>query len=176
MTLEDILNQLPEYARDMKHNLNRVMTPKGAPGLSEREIAALMVAGALAASSKSLQKATENFALEYLSQTEIDGAKTAHAIMSMTNIYYRFLHTLENTEYQRMPSGLRRLSEKDPGIDPICFHLSALAVSSINHCKVCMDYHERKLKKLEVSAEAIQSAVRIASVMNAVGEVLKFIE
>ena len=38
MTLENIRDSLPDYARDLKLNLGTVLTPAGAPGLSERQI------------------------------------------------------------------------------------------------------------------------------------------
>ena len=41
MSLETIRDQLPDYARDLKLNLGSVLTPQGAPGLSERQIASI---------------------------------------------------------------------------------------------------------------------------------------
>ena len=40
MSLETIRDQLPDYARDLKLNLGSVLTTQGAPGLSEKQIAA----------------------------------------------------------------------------------------------------------------------------------------
>ena len=55
-----------------------------------------------------------------------------------------------------------------PGIDKIDFELFSLAVSAMNGCGMCIDAHEAVLKKSGVSAEIIQTAVRIAAVMQAV--------
>ena len=41
MTVDTIRDQLPDYARDLKLNLGSVLTPQGAPGLSESLIASL---------------------------------------------------------------------------------------------------------------------------------------
>ena len=41
MTLDAIRDQLPDYARDLKLNLGSVLTPQGAPGLSESQIASI---------------------------------------------------------------------------------------------------------------------------------------
>jgi alkyl hydroperoxide reductase subunit D len=56
----------------------------------------------------------------------------------------------------------------NPGCSKIDFELASLAVSAINGCGKCVDSHEKTLKKHEVSAQAIQSAARIAAVIHAV--------
>ena len=58
-----------------------------------------------------------------------------------------------------------------PGIDKIDFELFSLAVSAMNGCGLCIDSHEQVLKKAGVTAEIIQTAVRIAAVMQAVATV-----
>lgn len=173
MMIDKIIELLPEYAYDIKHNFSKVLTIQGAPGLTEKEIAAVAIATAMSTSSKELREAMDEFAEQHLSETELKGAKTAHAIMSMTNVYYRFLHVADNQNYKRMPSKLRRTSENKSGIDKKAFELAALGVSAINNCKACIDFHELSLRRMGVSAEGIQSTVRIAAVINAVGELLK---
>lgn len=174
MTIAKIKELLPEYAYDIKHNLATVLSPEGASGLTEREIAAVALASAMSGSSKELKDAIEEFAEKQLSEKEVKGAKTAHAIMSMTNVYYRFLHVTDNVEYKRMPSGLRRSAENKSGIDKKSFEMAALGVSAINNCKACIDFHELSLRRMGVLAEAIQSVIKIAAVIHAVGELLKF--
>jgi len=173
MMVDEIKDMLPEYAYDIKHNFSQVLSTKGASGLTEKEIAAVSMATAMSTPSKELRDAMEEFAREHLSEAELKGAKTAHAIMSMTNVYYRFLHVVDNSEYKRMPSKLRRTAENNSGIDKRAFELAALGVSAINDCKACIDFHELSLRRMGVNADGIQSAVRIAAVINAVGELLK---
>ena len=76
-----------------------------------------------------------------------------------------------NDEYQRMPAKLRMNVIAAPGIDKVDFELFSLAVSAMNGCGMCIDSHEQVLKKAGVTAEVIQSAVRVASVMKAVATV-----
>lgn len=173
MGIIQLTEMLPEYAFDMKHNLLQVMNPETAPGLSEKEIAAVAMATAMSTSQKDLIRVIEGFANEHLSEKEIAGAKIAHATMSMTNVYYRFLHVVDNREYKRMPPSLQMKGERNPGIDKKSFELAALAVSAINDCKACVDFHELSLRRLGVSAKGIQSSVRIGAVINAVGQILK---
>ena len=92
----------------------------------------------------------------------------------MNNIYYRFLHLVEDPEYSQLPARLRMNVIGNPGIDKMDFELLSLAVSAINGCGKCVASHEQQLRKHEVSREAIQSAVRIASTIHAVAVVLEY--
>ncbi len=73
-----------------------------------------------------------------------------------------------------MPARLRMNVIGNPGIDKLDFELLSLAVSAVNGCGLCITAHERKLREHDVSREAIQSAVRIASTIHAVAGVLEF--
>jgi alkyl hydroperoxide reductase subunit D len=90
------------------------------------------------------------------------------------NIYYRFLHLVEDPEYQSMPARLRMNVIGNPGIDKADFELLSLAVSAVNGCGMCIVSHERTLRKHDVSREQVQSAVRIASTIHAVAVVLEY--
>lgn len=174
MTIQDILHQIPDYAYDMKANLKSILTEEGAPGLNLKQISIIAVASAMNTPSKNLIDAVLNFAKDHLSEKEIKGAQTAHAIMSMTNVYYRFLHISDNKEYKRMPPNLAMAAEANPGIPKVDFHLASIGVSSINYCKACIDFHELAARRMGISSKGIQSTVRIAAVINAIGQLLKF--
>jgi lipoyl-dependent peroxiredoxin subunit D len=61
-----------------------------------------------------------------------------------------------------------------PGIDKMDFELISLAVSAVNGCGKCVASHERMLREHAFGREAVQSAVRIASVIHAVAGVLDY--
>jgi alkyl hydroperoxide reductase subunit D len=174
MTIDAIRERLPDYARDLKLNLGSVLTPQGAPGLSEKQIAALALATAIAARNPELTRAIEQWAEPHLDAAHVNAARAAAAIMGMNNIYYRFLHLVEDGEYQSMPARLRMNVIGNPGIDKLDFELLSLAVSAVNGCGMCVTSHERKLREHGIGREAIQSAVRIASVIHAVAGVLDY--
>ena len=67
--------------------------------------------------------------------------------MGMNNIYYRFLHLVEDGEYQTMPARLRMNVIGNPGIDKLDFELISLAVSAVNGCGLCVTSHEQKLRE-----------------------------
>ena len=109
-----------------------------------------------------------------LAPAEIEAARSAAAIMGMNNVYYRFLHLVEDEEYAKLPARLRMNVIGSPGIDKLEFELLSLAVSAVNGCGLCVTAHERKLREGGIGREAIQSAVRIASVMHAIAGVLEY--
>ncbi len=174
MSVDAIRDQLPDYARDLKLNLGSVLTPQGAPGLTEQQIATVALSTAIAARNPQLTQGIEAWAKSQLDDAHVGAARAAAAIMGMNNVYYRFLHLVEDGEYQSMPARLRMNIIGNPGIDKLDFELLSLAVSAVNGCGMCIISHERKLREGGVSREAIQSAVRIASVIHAVAGVLEY--
>jgi lipoyl-dependent peroxiredoxin subunit D len=174
LNIEQIRDALPDYARDLKLNLGSVLTAAGAPGLNEKQIWSIALASAIAARNTTFARDIEVQAKTHLAHVEVEGAKAAAAIMAMNNIYYRFLHLVEDNEYQTMPARLRMNVIANHGIDKLDFELISLAVSAVNGCGLCVTSHEKKLRAHEVSRESIQSAVRIAATVHAVAVTLEF--
>src|SRR5689334_16037032 len=174
MNIEQIRDALPDYARDLKLNLGSVLTPTGAPGLNEKQIWSIALASAIAARNTSFARDVESQSRAHLADLEVDGAKAAAAIMAMNNIYYRFLHLVEDGEYQTMPARLRMNVIANHGIDKLDFELISLAVSAVNGCGLCVTSHEKKLRQQDVSREANQRAVRIAATIHSVAVTLEF--
>jgi alkyl hydroperoxide reductase subunit D len=172
-TLDAIRDSLPDYARDLKLNLGSVLAATGAPGLNEKQIWAVAVASAIASRNVGFAKQVEELAAGTLDEAYLTAARSAAAIMGMNNIYYRFLHLVEDSEYAQMPARLRMNVIGNPGIDKVDFELLSIAVSAVNGCGMCIVAHEKTLRKHEVSREAIQSAVRIAATIHAVAGVLE---
>jgi len=173
-TLDSIRDSLPDYARDLRLNLGSVLAPTGAPGLTERQIWGIAFAAAIASRHAPLAHDIEALAAAHLSPEDLNAARAAAAIMGMNNIYYRFLHLVEDAEYQQLPARLRMNVLANPGIDKVDFELLSLAVSAINGCGTCVASHERQLRQHGVSREAVQSAVRIAATVHGVAGVLEF--
>jgi len=168
MNLETIKTRVPDYAKDLRLNLDSVLSESGAPGLSPKQIAIIALASAIASRHEPLTEAVAVRAASVLSAQELDAARAAAAIMAMNNIYYRFTHLVEEREYETMRASLRMNVMANPGCSKIDFELASLAVSAINGCGKCVDSHEKTLKKHDVPALAIQSAARIAAVIHAV--------
>jgi alkyl hydroperoxide reductase subunit D len=172
-TLEAIRESLPAYARDLQLNLGSVLTPAGAPGLDERQIWAVALASALASRNVAFSRDLGALAASHLDAAHITAAHAAAALMGMNNVYYRFLHLVEDPEYAKLPARLRMNVLGNPGIARADFELLSLAVSAINGCGSCVASHERQLRTHGLEREAVQSAVRIAATVHAVARVLE---
>ncbi|MBS0193162.1 MAG: carboxymuconolactone decarboxylase family protein [Proteobacteria bacterium] len=173
MTLDDIKNALPDYAKDLRLNLDSVLADSGAPGLDARQIRAVALASAIGARHIPLTRAIEAFVSDRLDPAECDGVRSAVAMMAMTNLYYRFTHLVSNEEYQTLRTSLRMNVMARPSIDKAAFEAASLAVSVVNGCGACMDSHEKVLRQHGISAQGVQSIARIAAVVHAVAVTLE---
>jgi lipoyl-dependent peroxiredoxin subunit D len=173
MSLSELKSAIPDYAKDLRLNLDSVLSEAGAPGLSAKQIGLIALASAVASRHAPLTCALAIEAAKSASAQELSGARTAAAIMGMNNVYYRYTHLVSEPEYQTLRAGLRMNAMANPGCDKVDFELCSLAVSAINGCGMCMDSHEKTLRKHELSVLAIQSAVRIAAVVHAVAITLE---
>lgn len=172
--MDTLKDRIPDYARDLRLNISSVLTPQGAPGLNESQLWMVAFASAITSRNADLAHGIEVEATARLTPAEVDAARSAAAIMGMNNVYYRFLHLVEDEEYAKLPPRLRMNVIGSPGIPKADFELISLAVSAVNGCGKCVTAHERVLRQHEVSREAVQSAVRIASVIHAVAGVLDY--
>src|SRR5687768_2383097 len=145
MGIQEIRQRIPEYAKDLKLNLSSVLTPEGAPGLTVNQIYGVALASAIAAPNPGFARAVEAEAAGKADEATINGAKAAAAIMGMNNVYYRFTHLVEDTEYASMPAKLRMTVIGKPGIPKPDFELYCLAVSAIYACGTCITAHDREL-------------------------------
>lgn len=169
MTIESLKSALPDYAKDLKLNLSTLAAD---PALTEQQRAGAFVASAIAARNPDVIAAVSAEYAAVLTPAALTAAKAAAAIMAMNNIYYRFTHLVENEEYRSMPARLRMNVIGNPGVDKVDFELWSLAVSAINGCGMCVAAHEREVRKHGVSADGVQTVVRIAAVVHAVAVVL----
>ena len=172
-TLDNLRDALPGYARDLQLNLGTVLSAAGAPGLSERQIWAVALAAAAASRNAAFTRDLQTLAARHLDAAHVSAAHAAASIMAMNNVYYRFLHLVEDEEYGKLPARLRMSVIGNPGIAKADFELLSLAVSAINGCGSCVAAHERQVRQHGVTREAVQSAVRIAATVHAVARVLE---
>jgi alkyl hydroperoxide reductase subunit D len=171
MTLQQIQESIPAYAKDIKLNLSSLLNDK--QSLTEQQYLGTLLATAMASKNKQLLNAVTTHVENKLSAQALNAAKSAAALMAMNNIYYRFTHLVSDTEYARMPAQLRMNVLAQTGIDKLDFELYSLAVSAIHGCGKCLDSHEKILSKQGISKEIIQHAVRIASIIHATAMVLE---
>lgn len=171
MSLETLRAALPAYAKDINLNLSSLAAETV---LSDQQKWGAFLASAYAVGVPAVVKAVEAEATANgLSEAAANAAKAAAAIMGMNNVYYRSLHLLHNQEYRTIPARLRMNIIANPGVEKIDFELWCTAVSAINGCGMCLDSHEAELKKHGVPAAQIQTALRIAAVVNAASAIAR---
>ena len=170
MTLDELIETLPSYAKDLQLNFSSVVRQQ--IDLSEQQLWGTVVATAIASRNQPLIASAQEEAATHLPPQALEAAKAAAAIMGMNNVYYRFLHLTSNEKYRSLRAGLRMNVMRTHGIDPLDFELWAIAVSAINNCATCVDSHEKTLREKGMSEEKILAAIRIASVMHAIAVVL----
>lgn len=168
MSIEKLKNALPDYAKDIKLNLSSVLTEEGAEDLSQKQIYSIALSVAYSLKNAKVSECILDAASNMISDADINAAKSAATIMAMNNIYYRFIHLVSDKSFSTLPVKLRMNVIGNPGVDKIDFELNCLAVSAINGCGMCIDAHANTLIKAGFSKLGIQSAIRIASVLNAV--------
>ncbi len=169
MSIQDLKDRLPEYAKDLKLNLGSLSTETV---LNDTLKAGTFVAAAFASRNADVIRAINGEFAPKLAPDDFTAAKAAAAIMGMNNVYYRFVHLAENEEYSRLPAKLRMNVIGVPGTAKENFELWSLAVSAINGCGKCITAHERVVRAAGLTTEQVQAAVRIASVVHAVAVVL----
>lgn len=168
MSLEFLRDALPDHARDQRLNLS---TLAAEPSLSDQQRAGTFVACALASRHAGTIRAVLAEFGPKLPPGALAAAKAAASVMAMNNVYYRFVHQVGG-DFRTMPARLRMNVIARPGVDKLDFELWCLAVSAINGCGMCMESHAHALREGGMTAEQVQAAVRIASVVNATAATL----
>src|ERR1700726_3651995 len=116
MTLTQLMETLPAYARDLKLNFSSLSQQKE---LTEQQIWGTLVASAVASRNSDLTKALLTEAALHLSPQALDAAKAAAAVMGMNNVYYRFQHLTSNQNYRTRPAKLRMNVLRSHGVDQV---------------------------------------------------------
>jgi alkyl hydroperoxide reductase subunit D len=169
--LEQLREQLPDAARDIKINLGNVLQPGQ---LSAAQTWGVALACAYAARNEALTKAVlADAKAAGVGDAVLEDAKAAAILMGMNNVYYRFRHLIGKEEYSQLPARLRMLRLKQVATNQVDFELFCLAVSAINSCESCLTSHEHVVLEGGLSMEQVHDAVRIAAVVHAAAVALE---
>ena len=164
MSIESLKSSLPDYAKDLKLNLGSLLNETI---LTDQQKYGCYLACAYAVGQPDVVKAINSEVDGKLSPEAMNAAKAAAAIMGMNNVYYRFLHLSSDKQFSKMPAGLQMNAMANPGVDKADFELFSLAVSALNGCGLCIDSHVKTLVQHDVTAQAIQTSIKLAAVLNA---------
>ena len=170
MTLESLLNSIPDHAKDLKLNLSTLLRQTE---LTPQQLWGTAVASALASRNVSVISTLTAEASAHLTPEALNAVRIAHSLMGMNNIYYRFLHLAANEKYATIPARLRMNGMRTHGVDHIDFELWCTVVSAINGCGACVASHDKTLREKGVSEETILAAIRLAAVIHGISVALE---
>lgn len=163
--LEVLRQRFPEYAKDIKLNLQAVLNDST---LSVEQRWGTAVASAVSCNCAELRDATIADARKSgVPQTVLDDAAAAATLMGMNNIYYRFRHMVEKPSYGQKSPKLRMNRITQPTSTKMDFELYSLAASAIHGCETCVRAHEKALMGHGVSEDQVNDAIRIAATIHA---------
>ena len=164
MTLTELQDSLPDYARDLKLNLQTVLAQAE---LTPQQTWTVAMACALASRNAALSETIGAEAAQRLAPAQLHSAKAAFAIMGMNNIFYRFRHFVGKEGYRERPARLRMGRIARPLTDKATFELACLAVSAIHGCEDCVKSHELTVLGHGKTEDDVMDTIRLAAVIHA---------
>ena len=129
------------------------------------------VAAAAASRNETVFSEIADEAKEHLSDEAFEGALGAATVMAMNNVAYRAKGWL-GSDYAQVKFGLRMNIIAKPPVDKVDFELWQMAVSTINGCEHCTLAHDKVVREAGLTKEQVWEAVKIASVVQAVAQVV----
>jgi alkyl hydroperoxide reductase subunit D len=168
--IEPLRARLPDAARDIKLNLQAVLTSSS---LTAEQRWGVAVAAAIAARNPELRDAVLADARGAVPPGVIADAQAAAALMAMNNVYYRFRHMVGQPGYAQLPARLRMNRLAQPATSRADLELFSLAVSAINGCEKCVQAHEKVVREGGLTEEQVNDAIRIAATVQAAAVALE---
>ncbi len=168
MSIDNLKEALPEYAKDLKLNLGSISRTTA---LNEEQLWGTLLSTAAATKNAKVLSEIADEAADNLSAEAYNAALGAASIMGMNNVFYRGRGFLDG-KYDDLRPGLRMNIIGNPGVDKAAFELWSFAVSSINGCGHCVAAHENTLREAGVDREAIFEALKVASIVTGVAQAI----
>jgi alkyl hydroperoxide reductase subunit D len=168
MSVENLKDALPEYAKDLKLNLGSITR---STVLDQEQLWGTLLASAAATRNTQVLAEIGAEAANYLSAEAYQAALGAASIMGMNNVFYRGRGFLEG-QYDDLRPGLRMNIIANPGVDKANFELWSFAVSSINGCSHCMVAHEHTLREAGIGRESVLEALKAAAIISGVAQAI----
>lgn len=164
--LDEIKAAMPDSAKDIRLNLDGVVTRSSLP--PEVALGCALAAAFAARSARlvGLFKAS-------LAPAEAAGALSAAALMGMNNVWYPFVDMAGDDELKRMRAELRmNVYANSGGVEKARFEAYALSASIVGKCEHCIRSHYELLQKEGWTTQQLRDVGRIAAVINATALVL----
>ena len=163
MTINDIKAALPDWAKDVRLNLDATIARSS---LEPRLAAGAALAAAYAARSPALVATFRD--PTFLDPQHAEAALTAAALMGMNNVWYPFVEMAGDESLKTMRAELRMNAyASHGGVDKLAFELYALAASIVGKCEYCVRSHAKLLTESGLTMQQLRDVGRIAATVNA---------
>ncbi len=172
MSIDNLKEALPEYAKDLKLNLGSLARTTA---LSEEQLWGTLLCCAAATRNATVLREIADEAADNLSEQAYNAALGAASIMGMNNVFYRGRGYLGG-KYDDLRPGLRMNIIGNPGVDKALFELWSMAVSAINGCEHCVGAHEHVVREAGLDRETVFEALKAASIIQGVGQAITIAE
>ena len=169
MSIENLKQSLPEYAKDQKLNLG---TLTRSTEFNEEQLWGSLLAAAAATRNDTVLSEIMDEAKEHLSAEAVEAALGAATVMAMNNVAYRAKGWL-GSDYSNVKFGLRMNIISKPGVDKANFELWNTVVSAVNGCEHCLGAHAHELTEAGLTKEQVWEAVKIGAVVSAVAQAIQ---
>ncbi len=164
--LSSIKEQIPDYAKDIRLNVDGVISRSS---LAPEDALGVALAAAFAAKSKPLIDVFK----ANMPEAEANAALTAAALMGMNNAWYPFVEMAGDDELKTVRAELRMNSyATSGGVEKKKFEAYALSASIVGKCHFCVGSHYALLKKEGLTTQQLRDIGRIAAVVNAAAQVI----
>jgi lipoyl-dependent peroxiredoxin subunit D len=166
--LNSIKARIPDYAKDVRLNLDAVLARSS---LDRADALGAALAAAYAASSRVLVDAIRGSG--ELSDADVNGALSAAALMGMNNVWYPYVEMANDDDLRTQRAELRMNAyATHGGVDRKRFELFSLAASIVGKCHFCVLSHYKLLKESGMTAQQLRDVGRISAVVTAAANVL----
>jgi alkyl hydroperoxide reductase subunit D len=159
--LSAIKELIPDYAKDIRLNLDGVITRSS---LTPEDALGVALAAAFAARSKPLVDIFKANA----PPAEANAALVAAALMGMNNVWYPFVEMAGDDDLKTQRPELRMNAyATSGGVEKKRFEAYALAASIVGKCHFCVGSHYANLQREGLTTQQLRDIGRIAAVVNA---------
>ena len=168
MTLNDLKNSIPDFAKDVKLNLSSLVMNSE---YDDELVYGCSYASSLAIADSTISSVFEEECRNRFGQEFIESVKATVTVMSLNNVWYKYRDSMPTTEMKMAPQKMRvNIMADHAGLDKILFESLSLCVSAINGCTFCVKAHSDLLLENDKTKDYILNIGRIASVINSLSK------
>ena len=168
MTITDLKNSIPDFAKDVKLNFTSLIINSE---YDDEVVYGAAYASALALNDSQISKTFEDECRKRFGNDFIISVKSTVVVMTLNNIWYKYRDAMSDPQMKMAPQKMRvNVMANHAGLDKMLFETLSLCISAINGCPFCVRAHTDLLLTNGKTKEEIFNVGRIASVITAMSK------